>query len=85
MRARRGSAAWLNARLPTGALRRHCRLDGRGERLLDAASRRHALSARACHRLLRVARTIADLAGAPTIHVDHLAEAIHFRIPESSG
>jgi magnesium chelatase family protein len=79
MRARGGSAPWLNGRMPAGALRRHCGLDSSGERLLDAASRRCGLSARACHRILRVARTVADLAGADTIRVDDLAEAIQFR------
>ena len=47
--------------------------------LLDDAMTRLGLSLRACHRILRVARTIADLAGAPSIDVGHVAEAISLR------
>jgi magnesium chelatase family protein len=47
--------------------------------LLDAASRRLGLSARACHRILRVARTIADLAGRPQVEIAELSEAIGYR------
>jgi magnesium chelatase family protein len=76
-RARVGAP--LNARLRGRELRRHCRLDETSERLLDAASERLGLSARAFTRILRVARTIADLAGEPAIHSGHLAEAIQYR------
>ncbi len=54
----------LNAQIEGRALMRHCALDPTGLRVLDAASRRFHLSARSCHRLMKVARTIADLAGA---------------------
>ena len=59
---------------------RHCRLDARGARLLDAAIIKMALSARAYDRVRKVARTIADLAGADEIAADHLAEALQFRM-----
>ena len=48
--------------------------------VLDAASRQFHLSARSCHRLMKVARTIADLAGAERITTEHLAEAVQFRL-----
>ncbi len=72
----------VNARLHGRALSRHCALDAAGLRILDAASRRFRLSARSCHRLMKVARTIADLAGDETIAAEHLAEAVQFRLDE---
>ncbi|MBE0416076.1 MAG: magnesium chelatase, partial [Dehalococcoidia bacterium] len=48
--------------------------------LLKAAMKQLALSARAFHRILKLARTIADLAGAQTIGASHLAEAIQYRL-----
>src|SRR5262249_47561523 len=53
----------VNAHVPGREVRRVCRIDARGRRLLEAASERLGLSARAYTRILRVARTIADLAG----------------------
>ncbi|HET7618120.1 MAG TPA: YifB family Mg chelatase-like AAA ATPase [Vicinamibacterales bacterium] len=73
----RGSG--LNSRLPPRTLRRACALDAAGERLLRQASERLGLSARAFDRVLRVARTIADLSGADRVSADHLAEALQFR------
>ena len=72
----------VNARLQVRALSRHCALDPAGLGILDAASRRFQLSARGCHRLMKVARTIADLAGRERISVEHLAEAVQFRLEE---
>jgi magnesium chelatase family protein len=69
----------LNARLKGRELRCHCRLDDKGQRLLEAATERLGLSARAYTRILRVARTIADLAGAGALHSGHVAEAIQYR------
>jgi magnesium chelatase family protein len=54
-------------------------IDSAGETLLHTAIRRLGLSARAYHRVLRLARTIADLAGAERIATVHLAEAIQYR------
>ena len=68
-----------NAELDNPALEIHCRLDAAGEALLGQAIRRLGLSARACHRILRVARSIADLAAADAISPSHLAEAIGYR------
>ena len=81
-RNRHPDGAPVNARLQGRALARHCALDAAGLRILDAASRRFRLSARSCHRLMKVARTIADLAGDETIAAEHLAEAVQFRLDE---
>jgi len=68
-----------NGRLGPDALERHCVLDAVGRQLLAQALDQLALSARGIHRVLGVARTIADLAGEATIRVEHLAEAIQYR------
>jgi magnesium chelatase family protein len=60
-------------------LRRYCVLDAEGQELLQAAMDELGLSARAHDRILRVARTIADLEGAERIRAPHVAEAIGFR------
>jgi magnesium chelatase family protein len=60
-------------------LRRFCAVDGAGRALLDAAFEKLGLSARALDRVLKVARTIADLAGSDSIRASHLAEAIQYR------
>ena len=73
-----------NAQLPTKLLRKLCRLDDSGERTLEMAMRRLALSARAHDRILKVARTIADLEGAEGLSVAHLAEAIQYRTLDRS-
>lgn len=68
-----------NARLPAGEVERHCRPDPGGEVLLRQAMQRLGLSARAYHRVLRVARTLADLAGAERPGAAQVAEAIQYR------
>ncbi|MGH8481179.1 MAG: YifB family Mg chelatase-like AAA ATPase, partial [Nevskiaceae bacterium] len=68
-----------NARLGPRELDRHCALEPAARKLLDAALTRLSLSARACHRVLKVARTVADLAGAEAIAAPHLAEAVRYR------
>jgi magnesium chelatase family protein len=69
----------LNARLQGRALRARAVLDGDARRLLGKALTRLALSARGYDRVLRVARTIADLEGSPAIASEHVGEALQFR------
>lgn len=69
-----------NASLAPAALARHCRLDASAAGLIDQAIDRLGLSARAYHRVLRVARSIADLAAAADISTTHLAEALSLRL-----
>lgn len=68
-----------NARLEPDEIGRHCQPDPAGAQLLKQAMARLDLSARAYHRILKVARTVADLAGADEITGPHIAEAIHYR------
>jgi magnesium chelatase family protein len=68
-----------NAEMSPAVLRDACRPDGAGRRLLSAATERLRLSVRAHHRILKVARTLADLEGEERILVAHLAEAIQYR------
>lgn len=77
-RERLGSVG-SNAAMPAKLLRQHCELDDRSRALLAAAVTKLRLSARAHDRILRVARTIADLAGARRVAAEHLAEAIGYR------
>jgi magnesium chelatase family protein len=79
--ARQGKA---NADLGTREIDRHCATDRDGDQLLRHALARLLLSARAYQRVLRVARTIADLAGASTIGAEHIAEAIQYRRLDAS-
>lgn len=72
-------AGTLNARLDHGQMAQHCRLAPSDQRLLEDAIERLQLSARSLHRITRVARTIADLAGEDTIDTPHLAEALGYR------
>ena len=71
----------LNARLDGPALKRACALDAVSERLLGKAMARHLLSARGATRVLRVARTIADLQLRTAIAAADVAEALQFRMP----
>ncbi len=87
IRARRMQAArfkdmpgmYCNAQMPGRLVRQLCQLTQAGHTLLKSAMEKLQLSARAYDRILKVARTIADLAESPEIEIEHLAEAIHFR------
>ena len=69
----------VNAGMPGRATRRWCAPPPDAARLLARAVSRLGLSARAYHRVLKVARTIADLAGADGITVEHVSEAVQYR------
>jgi magnesium chelatase family protein len=68
-----------NADIGPAEVRLHCELDETGRSLLRSAAQQMQLSARTYHRLLKVGRTIADLAGSARIQTAHLAEAIQYR------
>ena len=78
-RAIQQQRGFYNAHIPPGVLRKLCALDDAGERTLEMAVRRMGLSARAHDRILKVARTLADLAGEERVAAKHLAEAIQYR------
>ena len=68
-----------NARMDSKEIRRFCKLDDQGNELLKMAITKLGLSARAYDRILKVARTIADLAGCESIRAAHVAEAVQYR------
>ncbi|MSP12233.1 MAG: ATP-binding protein [Chloroflexi bacterium] len=68
-----------NADMGPGEVREYCKLDDTGKNLMKAAMAQLGMSARAFHRILKLSRTIADLAGAESIQTAHLAEAIQYR------
>ena len=68
-----------NADMRVAEVRQFCRLDEEGESLIRTAMRQLQLSARGYHRVLKLARTIADLAGNDAIQSVHLAEALQYR------
>jgi len=68
-----------NARLSSAEVDQHCACDASASRVLTESARRFGFSGRAVHRLLRVARSIADLAGSAGIQSAHIAEAVQFR------
>ena len=75
----RFSADRTNARMSPREVRKFCKLDESGESLLKQASQELGLSARAHDKILRLARTIADLEAAPDIQLPHLSEAVQYR------
>jgi len=80
-----GQPVHYNAQIGNRLLREVCRIDDAGERLLRGAMDKLQLSARAYERILKVARTIADLAVCDLIRPEHLAEAIQYRSLDRAG
>ena len=68
-----------NAEMGTREIKRYCAVNADAEKLLETAINKLGLSARAYSRVLKVARTIADLAAADAIATEHVAEAIQYR------
>ncbi len=82
--AKRGKPIYANAQMSTQQIRLFCELGTDAERLLERAMQQQGLSARAHDRILKVARTIADLDGAADVAVKHIAEAIQYRTLDRS-
>ncbi|MDR3698925.1 MAG: YifB family Mg chelatase-like AAA ATPase, partial [Candidatus Sulfopaludibacter sp.] len=78
-RAVQQARGYYNSRIPARAIRKICALDDAGERTLEMAVRRLGLSARAHDRILKVARTIADIGGSEAVLAKHVAEAVQYR------
>lgn len=74
-----GTGIYCNAQMSAPQIRKYCQLDGSGEQLLEEAIRSMGFSARAHDRILKLALTIADLAGEQAVSREHLAEAIQYR------
>lgn len=74
-----GTAVSCNAYMTPAMIGQYCQLDEAGEKLMQGAFDRLGLTGRSHDRILRMARTIADLDGAERIQVQHLAEAIQYR------
>ncbi len=80
-----GSTCLTNADMGPAEIEKHTGLDSQGEALMKAAVRQLQLSARSYHRVLKLARTIADLAGSDRIEAGHVAEALQFRPRQQSA
>ena len=74
-----GTALQVNADMGPAEVRKFCELDEAGKQLMRAAMKQMNMSARAFHRILKLARTIADLAESEKIETHHLAEAVQYR------
>ena len=70
---------YANADMQSKDIREYCKLDAPGEELLKMAITKLGLSARAYDRILKVGRTIADMAGSADIRPEHISEAIQYR------
>lgn len=76
---------YCNAQISSKMLHTICKITEEGQNLLKTAMERLGLSARAYDRILKVSRTIADLANSENIETEHLAEAIHYRSLDREG
>ena len=84
-RFRDNETIYCNAMMPSNMVKEVCAINDAGKSLLRNAMERLGLSARAYDRILKVSRTVADLAGSPDIRTEHLAEAIQYRSLDREG
>jgi magnesium chelatase family protein len=83
--ARLGPGNWrVNAELQGRSVWKHCRPDAAGRRLLEQAVHRLGLSARGYDRVLKVARTITDLADLDVVSAEHVGEALQYRVNDDA-
>ena len=75
----KSDSIYANAHMKPRHIRKYCRIDADSQRLMEAAMNRLGLSARAYNRVLKVARTIADIEGSGPIATEHISEAIQYR------
>ena len=75
-----GNRIYCNAQLKSALLREHCALDKASQQLLKSSVQQLGLSARAHDKVLRLARTVADVEGAANLNATHLQEAINYRM-----
>jgi magnesium chelatase family protein len=84
-RFREFDSIYCNAMMPSNMVKQICAVNDAGKALLKTAMERLGLSARAYDRILKVSRTVADLANSPEIKIEHLAEAIQYRSLDREG
>ncbi len=70
---------YSNAQMNNRQIKKYCAIDAASSQLLESAIEKLGLSARAYHRILKIARTIADLDGASAIKTEHISEAVQYR------
>jgi magnesium chelatase family protein len=79
------SGIYTNAQMTTQQLKKYCKIDCKSSKELEREMNSNQLSARAYNRILKVSRTIADLAGSEQISYDHFAEAVRYRCLDKEG
>jgi len=78
----KGTVFFCNSEVPGGEVKKYCTLTESAKRRIEEAYERLSLSARSYHRILKTARTIADLAGTEHIEETHVSEALMYREPD---
>lgn len=68
-----------NSEIPEKKLKKYCHLDANSEKILELAFKKYGMSARTYNKILKIARTIADMTGCESIKEDHVLEAIQYR------
>ena len=79
-RFQKNSKIYCNAQMGTAAIEKYCQLDTGSRQLLERSVEKLGLSARAYHRILKIARTIGDMEGKKDLQLSHVAEAIQYRM-----